>query len=76
MKTGLSSASSFSSLQVRTAEKVAFAGQGTLAGDQALLMASTQHNTIIQMDLHTLSTRDLPPLPIATRYESIFYLHF
>ncbi|TWW76444.1 hypothetical protein D4764_13G0011060 [Takifugu flavidus] len=62
--------------QVRTAEKVAFAGQGTLAGDQALLMPSIQHNTIIRMDLQTLSTRDLPPLPIATRYEAIFYLCF
>lgn len=76
MKTGLFSASSFSPMQVRTAEKVAFAGQGTLADDQALLMPSIQHNTIIRMDLQTLSTRDLPPLPIATRYEAIFYLWF
>lgn len=73
---GLSSASSFLPSQVCTAEKVAFAGQGTIVGDQALLMPCIQHNTIVRMDLRTLSTRDLPPLPIATRYEAIFYLYF
>lgn len=62
--------------QVRTAEKVAFAGQGTIVGDQALLMPSIEHNTVIRMDLRTLSTRVLPPLPIVTRYEASFYLYF
>lgn len=55
--------------QVHRAEKVAFAGQGTVAGEQ-VLMPSTEHNTV------ALSTRALPPLPISTRYEAIFYLHF
>lgn len=66
----------FPCLQVRTAEKVAFAGQGTIVGDQALLMPSIEHNTVIRMDLRTLSTRDLPPLPITICYEAIFYLYF
>lgn len=66
----------FPYLQVRTAKKVAFAGQGTIVGDQALLMSSIEHNSVIRMDLRTLSTRDLPPLPITTRYEAIFYLYF
>ncbi|XP_030280786.1 kelch-like protein 42 [Sparus aurata] len=61
--------------QVHRAEKVAFAGQGTVAGEQ-VLMPSTEHNTVARMDLQTLSTRALPPLPISTRYEAIFYLHF
>lgn len=61
--------------QVHRAEKVAFAGQGTVAGEQ-VLMPSTEHNTVTRMDLQTLSTRALPPLPISTRYEAIFYLHF
>ncbi|XP_073327857.1 kelch repeat and BTB domain-containing protein 13 [Pagrus major] len=61
--------------QVHRAEKVAFAGQGTVAGEQ-VLMPSIEHNTVASMDLQTLSTRALPPLPISTRYEAIFYLHF
>ncbi|XP_069018834.1 kelch-like protein 42 [Embiotoca jacksoni] len=61
--------------QVRRAEKVAFAGQGTVAGDQVLL-PSIEHNSIVRMDLKTLSIRALPPLPISTRYEATFYLHF
>lgn len=63
-------------LQVCTAEKVALAGQGTIVGDQVLLMPSIEHNAIIRMDLRTLSTRDLPPLPITTRYEAVFHLYF
>ncbi|XP_019111127.1 kelch domain-containing protein 7A isoform X2 [Larimichthys crocea] len=60
---------------VHRTEKVAFAGQGTVVGDQ-VLMPSIEHNTVARMDLQTLSLRALPPLPISTRYESIFYLHF
>ncbi|XP_008289242.1 kelch-like protein 42 [Stegastes partitus] len=61
--------------QVYRAEKVAFAGQGTVVGDQ-VLMPSIEHNTVARMDLQTLSIRALPPLPISTRYEATFYLHF
>ncbi|XP_041795766.1 actin-binding protein IPP [Chelmon rostratus] len=60
---------------VHRAEKVAFAGQGTVIGDQ-VLMPSIEHNTVARMDLQTLSLSALPPLPISTRYEAIFYLHF
>ncbi|KAG8012582.1 hypothetical protein GBF38_020395 [Nibea albiflora] len=59
---------------VHRTEKVAFAGQGTVVGDQ-VLMPSIEHN-VARMDLQTLSIGALPPLPISTRYESIFYLHF
>lgn len=62
--------------QVYSAEKVAFAGQGTVAGDQILMMPSVEHNTVVSMDLQTLSLKALPPLPIFTRYEATFYLHF
>ncbi|XP_044048841.1 uncharacterized protein LOC122874694 isoform X5 [Siniperca chuatsi] len=61
--------------QAHRAEKVAFAGQGTVVGDQ-VLMPSIEHNTVARMDLQTLSLRVLPPLPISTRYEAIFYLNF
>ncbi|XP_014192896.1 kelch domain-containing protein 7B isoform X2 [Haplochromis burtoni] len=61
---------------VYSAEKVAFAGQGTVAGDQILMMPSVEHNTVVSMDLQTLSLKAFPPLPIFTRYEATFYLHF
>uniref|UniRef100_UPI0037E9C8AE kelch-like protein 42 n=1 Tax=Semicossyphus pulcher TaxID=241346 RepID=UPI0037E9C8AE len=57
------------------AEKVAFAGQGTVAGDQ-VLMPSIEHNSVAKLDLQTLSLKALPPLPISTRYDAVFYLHF
>ncbi|XP_047451950.1 kelch repeat and BTB domain-containing protein 13 isoform X2 [Mugil cephalus] len=61
--------------QVHRAEKVAFAGQGTVVGDQ-LLMPSIEHNTVVRMDLRTLTLTVLPPLPISICYEAAFYLHF
>lgn len=61
--------------QVRRAQKVAFAGQGTIDGDQ-VLMPSIEHNAVALMDLQTLDLRALPPLPISICYEAIFYLHF
>ncbi|XP_029992984.1 kelch-like protein 42 [Sphaeramia orbicularis] len=61
--------------QVRRADKVAFAGQGTVADDY-VLMPSIEHNTIAKMDLQTLSLQTLPPLSISTRYEAVFYLFF
>ncbi|XP_041652196.1 kelch-like protein 42 [Cheilinus undulatus] len=61
--------------EVQRAEKVAFAGQGTIIGHQ-VLMPSIAHNSVAKLDLHTLSLQALPPLPISTRYESVFYLHF
>lgn len=67
---------SCSFLQVHRTEKVAFAGQGTITGDLVLLMPSIEHNSVARMDLQTLLTRALPPLPISTRYEAVFYLHF
>ncbi|XP_072241775.1 kelch repeat and BTB domain-containing protein 13 [Leuresthes tenuis] len=61
--------------QVHRADKVAFAGQGTVVLDE-LLMPSIQHNTVMKMDLQTLSLRALPRLPIPTRYEATFHLFF
>ncbi|KAM9375802.1 kelch domain-containing protein 7A [Pholidichthys leucotaenia] len=60
---------------VHKVQKMAFVGQGTIVDDQ-LLMPSVEHNTIVRMDLQTLSLIALPPLPIATRYEATFQLHF
>ncbi|XP_060891056.1 kelch repeat and BTB domain-containing protein 11 [Labrus mixtus] len=61
--------------EVHGADKVALAGQGTVVGDH-VLMPSIEHNAVIRMDLQTLSLKALPHLPIYTRYESVFYLHF
>ncbi|XP_070687351.1 kelch-like protein 42 [Pempheris klunzingeri] len=61
--------------RVHRAEKVAFAGQGAVVGDQ-VLMPSIEHNTVARMDLQTLSLRALPHLPISTCYEAVFYLYF
>ncbi|XP_074533589.1 kelch repeat and BTB domain-containing protein 13 [Halichoeres trimaculatus] len=61
--------------EVHSTEKVAFAGQGTILGDQ-VLMTSIEHNAVVRMDLQTHSIKALPPLPISTQYESVFYLLF
>ncbi|CAJ1056898.1 kelch-like protein 42 isoform X1 [Xyrichtys novacula] len=61
--------------EVLEAEKVALAGQGTVTGDQ-VLMTSIEHNAVARLDLQTLSLKTFPPLPISTRYESVFYLYF
>ncbi|XP_029910098.1 kelch-like protein 38 [Myripristis murdjan] len=61
--------------QVHGAEKVALAGQGTVSSDQ-LFMPSIEHNSVARLDLQTLSLSVLPPLPISTRYESIFHIYF
>ncbi|XP_047207461.1 kelch-like protein 21 isoform X1 [Girardinichthys multiradiatus] len=61
--------------QIHRAGKVSYAGQGTLVGDR-LLMPSIEHNTVIRLDLQTLTIRMLPPLPVPTLYEAIFYLYF
>ncbi|KAK2842159.1 hypothetical protein Q5P01_012359 [Channa striata] len=61
--------------QVHRTEKVAFAGQGTVA-DDVVMLPCIEHNTVAVMDLHTFSLRALPALPISTCYEAVFYLHF
>ncbi|XP_034032564.1 kelch-like protein 42 isoform X2 [Thalassophryne amazonica] len=61
--------------KVHRADKAAFAGQGTVLGDQ-VLMPSIEHNTVAKMDLQTLSMSVLPPFPVSAHYEAIFHLHF
>ncbi|XP_036068349.1 kelch repeat and BTB domain-containing protein 11 [Oryzias melastigma] len=61
--------------QIRRAEKVAFAGQGSLMNDH-LLMPSIEHSTVTQMDLQTLTITPLPPLPVSTCYDASFYLYY
>ncbi|KAJ8003098.1 hypothetical protein DPEC_G00165840 [Dallia pectoralis] len=61
--------------QVKGAEKVALAGQGTVLGDQ-VYMPSIQHNAAVKLDLYSGSFTVLPPLPIYTRYEAVFHLAF
>ncbi|XP_071393637.1 kelch-like protein 42 [Centroberyx affinis] len=61
--------------EVHGVQKVALAGQGTVLGDQ-VLMPSIEHNSVARLDLRTLSLSVLPPLPISTRYEAVFHVHF
>uniref|UniRef100_A0A4W5KWL7 BTB domain-containing protein n=1 Tax=Hucho hucho TaxID=62062 RepID=A0A4W5KWL7_9TELE len=61
--------------QVKGAEKVALAGQGTVLGDQ-VYMPGIEHNAAVRLDLHSLSLTVLPPLPICTRYEALLHLSF
>ncbi|KAM6960859.1 kelch repeat and BTB domain-containing protein 13 [Aplochiton taeniatus] len=61
--------------QVHSAEKVALAGQGAVL-DMQVYMPGIEHNAVVRLDLCTLSLDVLPPLPISTRYEAIFHLHF
>ncbi|XP_056138483.1 kelch-like protein 1 [Lampris incognitus] len=60
---------------VRGVEKVALAGQGTVLSDQ-IYMPAIEHNSIVKLDLRTLSLSVLPALPVSTRYEAIFHLYF
>ncbi|XP_068169511.1 kelch-like protein 42 isoform X2 [Antennarius striatus] len=62
--------------QIHRTDKDAFVGQGTVEGGQVLLMPSIKHNAVVKLDLQTLTTRTLTPLPISICYESIFCLHF
>ncbi|KAM9807774.1 kelch-like protein 32 [Neosynchiropus ocellatus] len=61
--------------QARRATKVSLAGQGTVAGDE-VLMPSIEHNTVVKLDLQTLSIRPLPLLPVSTCYDAVFHLCF
>ncbi|KAF7662898.1 hypothetical protein LDENG_00223260 [Lucifuga dentata] len=61
--------------KARRAQKVALVGQGTVLGDQVLI-PSIEHNTVLSLDLQSLSLRVLPPTPISTHYEAVFHLHF
>ncbi|XP_036832442.1 kelch-like protein 42 [Oncorhynchus mykiss] len=61
--------------QVKGAEKVALAGQGTVLGDQ-VYMPGIEHNAAVRLDLHSLSLTVLPPLPICIRYEALLHLSF
>ncbi|XP_033881130.3 kelch-like protein 42 [Acipenser ruthenus] len=61
--------------KVRATQKMALAGQGTILNNKVYMPAAEQ-STVISMDLHSLSTQILPPLPISTSYEALFHLYF
>ncbi|XP_019712500.1 kelch-like protein 42 [Hippocampus comes] len=61
--------------QAHSVQKSALAGQGVLLGSQ-VVMPSLEHNSVVTMDVETLSLKVLSPLPISVCYEAIFYLHF
>ncbi|PWA14184.1 hypothetical protein CCH79_00012319 [Gambusia affinis] len=61
--------------KIQHTERVSYAGQGILVGDQ-LLMSSIDHDTVVRLDLSTLTIRRLPALLVPMRYEAIFYLYF
>ncbi|XP_020787756.1 kelch repeat and BTB domain-containing protein 11 [Boleophthalmus pectinirostris] len=59
--------------QVQMVDKVAFAGQGTVSGG-CIFLPSIEHNTVMKMDVQTLSLYTLPQLPIPALYESAFHM--
>ncbi|XP_037110058.1 kelch-like protein 42 isoform X1 [Syngnathus acus] len=61
--------------QAHSIRKTALAGQGALLGSQ-IVMPSVEHNSVVTMDLQTLTMKVLTALPISICYEAVFYLHF
>ncbi|XP_057693343.1 kelch-like protein 42 [Corythoichthys intestinalis] len=61
--------------QVKTNHDTTKTGQGMLLGDQ-VVMPSVEHNSVVSIDVQSLSMKVLTPLPIAICYEAVFYLHF
>ncbi|KAJ8388620.1 hypothetical protein AAFF_G00131850 [Aldrovandia affinis] len=61
--------------KVRATEKIAIAGQGTILNNE-VYMPAIEHDSIVKINLHSLSVLHLPPLPFSTSYEALFHLHF
>ncbi|XP_048881419.1 kelch-like protein 20 isoform X2 [Brienomyrus brachyistius] len=59
----------------RSLEKVALVGQGSVLGSDAYIPA-VERNSIMRLNLRSLSAHSLPPLPVSTSYEALFHLYF
>ncbi|KAG5273764.1 hypothetical protein AALO_G00155230 [Alosa alosa] len=60
---------------VRSMEKMALIGQGTVV-DGEVIISSLKHDSVIRLNTDSLSFSLLPSLPIPTCYESLFHLYF
>lgn len=61
--------------QIKAMEKTTLLGQGTILNNK-LYMSGIKDNSVVKLNLHSLSLGFLPPLPISTCYESLFHLYF
>ncbi|XP_056334825.1 kelch-like protein 9 [Danio aesculapii] len=61
--------------QIKAMEKTTLLGQGTILNNK-LYMSGIKDNSVVKLNLHSLSLCLLPPLPISTCYESLFHLYF
>ncbi|XP_051512132.1 kelch-like protein 42 [Myxocyprinus asiaticus] len=60
---------------IRTMEKTTLIGQGTILHNE-VYMSGTKDNSIVKLNLNSLSIFPLPSLPVPTFYESLFHLYF
>ncbi|XP_030646320.1 kelch-like protein 42 [Chanos chanos] len=61
--------------QIRVMEKMALIGQGTVLNDE-IYVSGIHQDSIVKINLHSLSVSPLPSLPIPSCYESLFHLYF
>nr|XP_015208702.1 PREDICTED: kelch-like protein diablo isoform X2 [Lepisosteus oculatus] len=61
--------------EVQATEKITLAGQGTILNNEVYMPAAEQ-NSFVRLNLQSLSTHMLPPLPISSSYEALFHLFF
>lgn len=60
--------------RVRAMEKTTLIGQGTILHNE-VYMSGTKDNSVVKLNLDSLSLCPLPSLPFSTCYESIFHLY-
>lgn len=60
--------------RVRAMEKTTLIGQGTILHNE-VYMSGTKDNSVVKLNLDSLSLCLLPSLPFSTSYESIFHLY-
>ncbi|KAL0167680.1 hypothetical protein M9458_035902, partial [Cirrhinus mrigala] len=61
--------------RIRAMEKTTLIGQGTVLHNE-VYMSGMKDNSVIKLNLHSLSLCPLPSLPVRTCYESLFHLYF
>ncbi|XP_050991164.1 kelch-like protein 42 isoform X3 [Labeo rohita] len=61
--------------RIRAMEKTTLIGQGTVLHNE-VYMSGLKDNSVIKLNLHSLSLCPFPSLPVSTCYESLFHLYF
>nr|WEX30626.1 Kelch-like protein 42-A-1 [Carassius gibelio] len=61
--------------RIRAMERTTLIGQGTILHNE-VYMSGMKDNSVVKLNLHSLSICPLPSLPVTTCYESVFHLYF